>query len=363
MKEIFLEYVACPSCRGSLHLGGGRVNGIAGEIRSGTLECERCRTEYPIRNYIPRFVTPVDGAAPFELELKLRARTQLDSFNRTSMTHERFYRSTRWHGEFAGQRVLEAGCGAGRFTEIALEEGCELFSFDWSDAVEACLDNNGLGTSWHVFQADLHCLPLKTALFDRVFCLDVLQRCPSPSAAFNALLPFLRPGGAIAIDVYESSLTEYAQPRFWLRLITSRMPLAMTYPIVQRAVPRLLPAKRWLQRHTALGKQLAGMIPILCYAGALPISEEQLVDWSIRDTFDALSPRYENRATGDMVRDWFQRAGFADAIVEHADGLIVGRGRKPGVPTCLRSWAAGEHTVRAMVEDLAGSSGPSAVGC
>lgn len=329
MKEKFLEYAVCPACRGRLRLGARRSDGIAGEIRSGALECEPCGLEYPIRDYIPRFLASDNYASSFGLEWKLHARTQLDTSTQTSITRERFYRTTRWPDRLAGQRVLEAGCGAGRFTEIALRAGCELVSFDLSDAVEACLDNHGLVNSWHLFQGDLHHLPLKHALFDRVFCLGVLQHCPRPGAAFEALLPALRPGGALAIDVYERTFKAYLAPRSWLRLITRRIPPALTYRLVKHAVPRLLPAKTWLRKRVpGLGRYLAAMIPIISYEGVLPLSAQQLLEWSILDTFDALSPRYEHRVSEDTVRGWFWEAGLVDVSVERAQGLIIGRGAK-----------------------------------
>lgn len=335
MKDTFLRYAVCPSCRSSLRLGR-RVDGVAGEIRSGCLQCKACDAVYPIRNYIPRFVSSTNYAASFGLEWKRHARTQLDSVNGTSVTRERFQRATRWPADLAGARVLEAGCGAGRFTEVALQAGCELVSFDLSDAVEACLDNHGLRPAWHIFQGDLHHLPLSDALFDRVFCFGVLQHCPNPSRAFGALLPALRPGGTISIDVYERTAKLYATPRFWLRLLTRRMPPSSTYSTIERAVPRLLPVKTWLrQRVPAVGRYMAAMVPVISYEGVLPLPTEYFVEWSILDTFDSLAPRYERRASARAVRAWFQRAGLADTSIEASGGLIIARGTKAAVQSEL----------------------------
>lgn len=329
MKESFLNYAVCPSCRGSLRLGGRRVDGVASEIRSGSLQCKACQAVYPIRNYIPRFVSSDNYAASFGLEWKRHARTQLDSVNGTTITRERFHRATQWPEGVTGERVLEAGCGAGRFTEIALRSGGELVSFDLSEAVEACLDNHGLRPAWHIFQGDLLHLPLKHALFDRAFCFGVLQHCPDPSRAFDALLPALRSGGSIAIDVYESTAKLYATPRFWLRFVTSRMRPSTTYTAVARAVPRLLPVKNWLHRQVPpFGRYLSAMIPVISYERVLPLPGECFLEWSILDTFDSLAPRHEHRATANAVRTWLQRAGFADASVEAVDGLVIGRGIK-----------------------------------
>lgn len=330
MKERFLECAVCPGCRGRLRIGPDRADGIGGEIRSGTLDCGRCRVHYPIRDYIPRFVPADNYARSFGLEWTRHARTQLDKFNGTSITRDRFRQTTRWPDRLDGQRILEAGCGAGRFTEIALSTGGELISFDLSEAVDACLDNHGLIPSWHLFQGDLYRLPLGDALFDRVFCFGVLQHCPDPVAAFEALLPPLRPGGELAIDVYEKTGKVYLTPRFWLRLVTTPMPPEVSYAWVQRAVPRLLPLKTGLQRRVpGVGRYLAAMVPVISYDGVLPLSDSQLVEWAILDTFDMLSPRYENRASRNDVREWLRRAGLAHATVERAGTVIIGRGVKP----------------------------------
>ncbi len=307
--------------------------GVRGEIRSGSLDCPGCRVEYHIRNYIPRFVPSDNYASSFGVEWKRHARTQLDKFSGTNITRERYRRTTSWPDRLDGQRILEAGCGAGRFTEIVLETGAEVVSFDLSDAVEACLENHGLISSWHVFQGDIYRIPLRTELFDKVFCFGVLQHCPDVSAAFQALLPPLRPGGELAIDVYEKTFKIYVTPRFWLRLVTSHMPPDRLYSLVEHWVPKLLRVKTLVKEHVPiLGRHLHIMIPIAYYKGALPLSEEQLLEWSILDTFDFFSPRYENRVKIQTVREWFQQAGFTNSKVDWGPNSIKGIGTKAGGP-------------------------------
>lgn len=337
MKERFLQYVVCPSCRGDLRLGLPRSAGIRGEIRSGTLDCPDCRTGYPIRNYIPRFVPSSGYAWSFAVEWRRHARTQLDSFSGTTITRRRFYHTTRWPELLGNQRVLEVGCGAGRFTEVALQTGCELVSFDLSEAVDVCLENHGLLDSWHPFQGDLHRLPLRDQSFDKVFCFGVLQHCPDVAAAFRALVPPLRSGGDLAIDVYERNFKIYLTPRFWLRLATSRMRPQTLYRIVERAVPTLLPLRTWLaERVPVAGRYLALMVPVAYYKGTFALSERQLLEWSILDTFDILSARYEHRMSIATVRDWFRVAGFADRRVEWGPNGIIGVGTKTDSPAALR---------------------------
>ena len=333
MKETLLEYLVCPSCRGPLSSGLPRVFGVGGEIRSGVLDCPSCRLEYPVRNYIPRFVPTKNDADSFGVEWKRHPLTQVDRANGTGITRERFYHTTGWPDRLDGQRVLEAGCGSGRFTEIALATGCELVSFDLSEAIDVCLENHGLAPSLHLFQADICRIPLRSGIFDRVFCLGVLQHCPNVSVAFQALLPPLRAGGSLAIDVYEKTFKVFVTPRFWLRLVTSRMRPESLYSLVTGWVPRLLPVKTWLkERVPGIGKYLHIMIPVAYHKGLHPLPESQLLEWSILDTFDMFSPRYENRVANAEVREWFGRAGLVRYTVGRTPHGIIAVAMKPERP-------------------------------
>ncbi|HEX4950044.1 MAG TPA: class I SAM-dependent methyltransferase, partial [Blastocatellia bacterium] len=73
---------------------------------------------YPIRNGIPRFVTTDNYAAAFGLQWLKFAQTQLDSYTGAPLSEMRLERCL---GEplsnLQGKNVLEAGSGAGRFTE------------------------------------------------------------------------------------------------------------------------------------------------------------------------------------------------------------------------------------------------------
>jgi len=40
-----------------------------------------------------------------------------------------------------GKWVLDAGCGSGRFAEIALATGANVVALDYSSAIDACWNN------------------------------------------------------------------------------------------------------------------------------------------------------------------------------------------------------------------------------
>ncbi|MCI0393996.1 MAG: methyltransferase domain-containing protein [Chloroflexi bacterium] len=314
----------CLNCRSPLVAAGQ-----GSDQNDGALKCPRCGTAFDVVNGIPRFVSPENYANSFGFQWNRHARTQLDSYTGASISCDRFFLTTRWPERLDGETVLEAGCGAGRFTEILAQTGARLFSFDLSTAVDANQANND-GQNVTFFQADITNIPLPYEAFDRVVCLGVLQHTPDPKAAFMNLVNFLKPGGCIAIDVYDLASHRFPLPKYWLRPVTKRLPPAFLYRLIATAGPRLLPLKRRLRRHR-YGRPLSHLIPIYDYAGQVDLDDRQLQDWAILDTFDGLSAWYEKPQTPAAVREWFEEANLEQIEVGPGPNGINGRGVRPRI--------------------------------
>ena len=146
--------MACPECRGEI-----AVQGIEEEtddrIKSGILYCVKCAKTYPIKSYIPRFVPADNYADNFGFQWNRYAEAQYDSQLKLPMSESRFYLTTNWPKKMDGSLILEAGCGAGRFTEIVLATGATVVSFDYSNAVEANYKMNGGDSNLLVVQGDI----------------------------------------------------------------------------------------------------------------------------------------------------------------------------------------------------------------
>lgn len=328
MKERLLQVLCCPSCRNNLELGSAQLD--QDEIREGELICLGCQKRYPIRCFIPRFVSDNNYARGFGFQWNRHARTQVDKFNGTRISTERFHTHTRWTPEeLRGQSVLEAGCGAGRFTEAMLKAGMEVYSFDYSNAVDACLANHGLLPNFNIIQADIFRLPFAGAGFDRVFCFGVLQHTPDVKAAFFKLAEQLRPGGRIAVDVYPRTVKALLHyPRYLLRPIAKRLPAPLLYALVERAVALLLPVSILLKRIPLVGRYLYPLIPVANYWGELPLNRAMLREWSVIDTFDWLACWYDQPQTASTLRSWFTQAGLLQVNVRRL-GSFVGTGTNP----------------------------------
>jgi SAM-dependent methyltransferase len=250
----------------------------------------------------------------------------LDSHTGLSLSSGRLYGITQWPRRLEGNLILEAGSGAGRFTEVLLSTGATVFSFDLSSAVDANLANNGHQPNAHVFQANIYEVPLHEGAFDKVVCLGVLQHTPDPETAFRSLVRQVKPGGELAIDVYAWRLSAILHWRFLLRPITRRLNKARLYRLVEMLTHLLLPVAVFLRR--VAGRAGARLVPIAEHS-MLGLSPELHRQWAILDTFDWYSPTYDKPMTLRTVRRWFDEAGFVGVVVEYGPNGIIGRGRRP----------------------------------
>src|SRR5882672_9662337 len=141
-------------------------------------------------------------ADSFGFQWNRHSRVQLDSFNGLSLSLDRLKAATHWPDDLTGEVIVEAGSGAGRFTEHLAKTGATVLTFDFSDAITANLANNGDCRNVCFFQGDINDLPIPAGTVDKVLCLGVLQHTPDPRQSFLSLARLLKPGGQIAIDVY-----------------------------------------------------------------------------------------------------------------------------------------------------------------
>lgn len=327
MQVDLIEILRCPQTGAGLKLEQPEMSG--GRVRSGWLVTEDGRNRYPIRGFIPRFVPETNYADNFSMQWKRFRQTQLDSYSGVPISHDRFYRFSGWTaGDLAGKRVLDVGCGAGRFTEVALAAGAKVVAFDYSSACEACLENHQASPLLNVLQADIYKMPFAPGSFDYVYCLGVLQHTPDVRKAFLSLPRQLAAGGRIAVDIYPWLRRNLLWPKYWVRPITKRMKPEALFKVVRRLVPMLLPVSVGLGRIPVVGRQLRHVIPIANYDGVLPLSAAQVRDWAVLDTFDMLSPTYDQPQRAETLREWCREGGLEDIDVRRM-GFLVGRGRRP----------------------------------
>lgn len=293
-----------------------------------TTDLRYTREPLEVRGGVARFIADT-YAESFGDQWKRWRRVQLDSVTGKPISRARYLESG-WPERLDGERVLEAGCGAGRFTEVLLSTGAEVVAVDASSAVDVCFENNGPHERLTVFQADLNDLPFEPGQFDRVYCFGVLQHTPDPRASFLSLVPHLRPGGDLACDVYAHPgwPSRWSSKYLW-RWLTTRIPRRTLARIVEWYVPKWLPIDTRLSRVPKLGAAVTSVVPCWNYTGIFDLDRDQLRAWAVLDTFDALSPRYDVPQTIASVEEWTRAAGLVDVSVRPGGNGILVNGRRP----------------------------------
>lgn len=268
----------------------------AGEIVEGRLLNREGRA-VAITSGIPRFADDEGYAASFGFQWGTFRSTQLDSRSGKTLFADRLWQNTKWDpADLNGKWVLEAGCGAGPFTEVLLSAGAKVVSVDLSRAVDVNMINNGASPDLFIAQANLYDLPFAPGQFDYVFCYGVVQHTPDPARTWRALYDQARPGGRISIDHYRRFRTPnpWSLPKYAWRPLTTRMDPEKLLRIIRTYIPYYLPFDTALRRVPYLGGWILGLIPVPCfnhYDWDLP--DDEKVEWAVLDTFDALSAAYD----------------------------------------------------------------------
>ena len=326
MKSELLHILRCPETGARLELANR--HGDFEEIETGELATPDGRFVYPIRNFIPRFVPQSNYAENFGIQWNKFRQTQLDSFSGQAISAERFWKATGWRPvDLAGKWVLDVGCGAGRFAELALEAGANVLALDYSTAADACYANLKHFPNLHVVQGNIYALPLVKGFFPFVYSLGVLQHTPNVGRAFEALPPMLAPGGRLCVDFYWKRIRTMMHAKYMWRPITKRIPNTTLFRTLERIVPPLLTVSQFLGGVPLIGRFLKRLVPVADYTGLYPLSADQLSEWALLDTFDMLAPKHDNPQTSATIRCWLQSAGLAEVEVFH-ERHLVGRGRR-----------------------------------
>jgi SAM-dependent methyltransferase len=295
-----------------------------------------CR--FPVEDGIARFVGGESYAGSFGLQWRRMRETQLDSVTGQPISRRRLERLLG--GSLApleARDVLEAGCGAGRFTEVLLDAGARVFATDLSRAVEANRVTCEGRPGYFVCQADLRRLPVEPRQFDFVLCIGVLQHTPDPEAALAALAEQLKPGGVLVVDHYRRGapagaarqLVRALYPKPLLRQLLLRVPAPVALAATRALVGLLWPLHRASPSVPSLRRLLLRFSPVHDYRESLPeLDERTLRAWALLDTHDDLTDRYKHGRSADEIAGTLTQLGLTDIAVNDAE-VIEARARRP----------------------------------
>ncbi len=200
--------------------------------------------------------------------------------------------------EVAGLRILDAGCGGGRYSKICGESGATVFGADHTRAVDKARRLCSRLPNVHFLQADLKHLPLEPASFDFVFSIGVMHHDADTRAVFDAVAKMVKPGGRYSVWLYRRN-------QWWQEVINTSL----------RAVTTRLPSKL-LMPFCHIGAIL-GSIPVVnrTLNKIVNFSAHPNYENRVCDTFDWWAPKYQDHHTLDELCQWFSEAGFEDLTV------------------------------------------------
>lgn len=241
MLRSSLNIMCCPCCKGNLELEIFEKK--LGRIREGLLSCLMCRTSYIVCNYIPRMVPQyLYENSEFCDKYSIDTRTLLDKWpgekdnildiqthtednfgyewdhyanlgweSATGVNDSSADESFRWFhhklmldkSDIDGKVVLDAGCGNGRYSQIASLLGSQIISIDITRAVDVTFKNlNSEKKLAQVYQADILHLPFKPETFDVVFTIGVIQHTGAPLLAVENLASLVKKKGLLSVRTY-----------------------------------------------------------------------------------------------------------------------------------------------------------------
>lgn len=301
MRRKLVEMLACPRCGHDLACLADAA-GSNPEIVSGRLECNGCRSVYTIERGIPRFVSSEGYASSFGYQWNRFRSAQIDAINGFTLSEKRLYSETGWSREWMkGRWILDVGCGAGRFLDVAAAAGAEVVGVDLSCAVDAALETLADRPNVHLVQASLYELPFKRRVFDGCYCIGVIQHTPKPQEALRHLPTVLKEGGRIAVTVYERKRWTRYNGKYLIRPITVKMNERVLMALIRGAMPLVFPFTEIFYRLPYLGRVFRFFIPVANYVDVPELSLRRRYTFAMLDTFDMLSPRYDQPLTQTEV--------------------------------------------------------------
>ena len=278
--EIDLSAWVCSKCHSEL------------KLKKTSAVCNECKTKFPIKDNIIEFIdSPVDDG--FDQRWNNQPHPQ-------ATTESVFWSKTGWNPKFLeGKLVLDAGCGNGRFSQIAEKNGSKVYALDGSVHGPLATKKNTL--SAQIVRGDLLNPPFKEEFFDAAFSIGVLHHTADPKKAFMQLAKSVKRGGHLAIWVY-------CQPT-----PNDLLPVHDMFHEITKAVPpkKLLEIfEKYSLQIRELYKSKSTKHDWNILQSIVRVSHSENDDECIHDTFDWHTPQYRFWHTKEEVEGWFEEAGY-----------------------------------------------------
>lgn len=213
-----------------------------------------------------------------------------------------------------GARVLDLGCGSGRWTRYFAKRAGFVEAADPSDAAFVAARATGALSNVRVIQASVAGLPYEEGSFDVVASVGVLHHVPDTAAAIGTLAPLLRPGGLMYLYLYYN-----LEDRPWhfraafaasnvLRQVISRLPRALKLAACDVAAVTIYAPFVGLAsivKRTWPNSRAHEAVPLHAYVGK---------PWKIirNDALDRLGTPLERRFSRAEITGMLEKSGLTD---------------------------------------------------
>lgn len=215
--------------------------------------------------------------------------------------------------DFRGKRVLDAGCGMGRWPETVARFGAsEVYAVDLGSSVDAAFERLRGYPHVHVIQADILALPFRTgahAPFDIAYSLGVIHHMPEARAGFQAYSRHVRSGGKVHAWVYGAEnngwITQWVNPV--RQHVTSRVP-----PPILHEVSRLLTLPVHLTSrmvHASGARNLFAYGEYFDWLGRFPFVHTHHI------VHDHLTPSLASYHTREEVEEWASSVRLSNVTI------------------------------------------------
>jgi 2-polyprenyl-3-methyl-5-hydroxy-6-metoxy-1,4-benzoquinol methylase len=132
---------------------------------------------------------------------------------------------------YAGQKVLDVGCGAGDYLKSLRLKGCELFGIDIGKSDEEGLAQIGI----KFINCELRDAPFPDSMFDVITINHVFEHLDDPIGHAKKLYRMLKPGGRLIVGIPNvASINRYIFGRFWLNFDVPRHLFHYTPEVILR---------------------------------------------------------------------------------------------------------------------------------
>jgi SAM-dependent methyltransferase len=310
MRRAFAASLRCPACRSALSLEPTVEQDDV--VREGSLRCG-CGRGFPVSGGVPRLLPETAAQDAISRRTQALFGDEWQRFPELLRVHADIF---GWYFEgnspiaWTGLRVLDAGCGMGRWLHFACENGAHIVGMDVSAAVDVAAQREGARADF--VQADLRCPPFPPASFDLVYSFGVVHHLADPPSAVRSLAMLVRPGGTLRLYVYRSLADEGRARRALLGIVTAvrwfttRLPTdllhAFSWTVSAVATAAFLVPRRALRR-SRLGDRITRGLPLVQYTD---VPFRMLV----AEQFDRFGAPLEGRYRRDEVEGWLRGAGL-----------------------------------------------------